>query len=383
VGETFDVAVVGAGVFGAWTAFHLRQAGASVLLVDAYGAAHGRASSGGESRIIRASYGPDELYSRWTQRSLEAWRGLSESTPGPPLFHETGVLWLARGEDQYSLNSLETLERIGFPFQRLSRSDLEAEYPQMAFAPDEWALFEPTAGALMARRAVQTLVGQLMDDGLEFRVDSVRTPTGTGSLAELGTGSGARLVARAFAFACGPWLPKLFPSLLEDRIFPTKQEVYFFGSPPGDRRFAPPALPTWADFGEEIYGLPDLESRGAKVSVDRHGPGFDPDDGPRSCSPRILEEIRAYLARRLPALANAPVVETRVCQYENTSNGDFLVDRHPDFDNVWLVGGGSGHGFKHGPALGDFVASLIAGRPHDEPRFSLATKATVQRRTVR
>jgi glycine/D-amino acid oxidase-like deaminating enzyme len=183
-------------------------------------------------------------------------------------------------------------------------------------------------------------------------------------------------------FACGPWLPKLFPDLLGARIFPTRQEVFFFGTPAGDERFAPPRMPTWIDFGAEIYGLPDLERRGFKVAPDRHGEPIDPDTGERLVGAESVARVRAFLARRFPALAAAPLVEARVCQYENTSNGDFLVDRHPDADSVWLVGGGSGHGFKHGPAVGEYVAKRIAGSVPEESRFSLQTKGTVQRRAI-
>ena len=128
--------------------------------------------------------------------------------------------------------------------------------------------------------------------------------------------------------------------------------------------------------------MPDLESRGFKIALDHHGPPFDPDLGERVPTGEGITAARAYLARRFPALADAPLVEARVCQYENTSNGDFLVDRHPEHENVWLVGGGSGHGFKHGPAMGEHVAARVLGMAAQEPRFSLATKATLQNRTV-
>jgi glycine/D-amino acid oxidase-like deaminating enzyme len=141
-------------------------------------------------------------------------------------------------------------------------------------------------------------------------------------------------------------------------------------------------MPTWIDFGAEIYGLPDLEGRGFKVAPDRHGGPIDPDTDERLVAAESVQRVRAFLARRFPALAAAPLLETRVCQYENTSNGDFLIDRHPDADNVWLVGGGSGHGFKHGPAVGEYVAERLAGGGPEEPRFSLATKETVRKRAV-
>ena len=109
---------------------------------------------------------------------------------------------------------------------------------------------------------------------------------------------------------------------------------------------------------------------------------FDPDKGERVVTAEGLDAVRKFLAQRFPALKNAPLLETRVCQYENTSNGDFLIDRHPAFDNVWLVGGGSGHGFKHGPALGEYVAARVVEGGTVEPRFTLATKGKVQKRTV-
>jgi glycine/D-amino acid oxidase-like deaminating enzyme len=196
------------------------------------------------------------------------------------------------------------------------------------------------------------------------------------------TRRGTAINARYFVFACGPWLPKIFPPLLGNRLYPTRQEVYFFGIPAGDTRFAPPAMPAWIDFGAEMYGVPDLEQRGFKVGLDRHGPPFDPDTDERMPTPTVLAAVRAYLAQRFPALQHAPLLEARVCQYENTSHGDFLIDRHPDFDNVWLVGGGSGHGFKHGPALGEYVAARILNGGDLETRFTLATKGTMQQRSV-
>ena len=137
------------------------------------------------------------------------------------------------------------------------------------------------------------------------------------------------------------------------------------------------------DFGELVYGVPDLEGRGFKLAIDAHGPPFDPDAGERLATAEGLALAREQLARRLPGLRDAPVVEARVCQYENTPNGDFLIDRHPDFENVWLVGGGSGHGFKHGPALGEYVARRVTQADTDsEPRFVLSAEGKARRRLV-
>ncbi len=379
----YDVAVIGAGVFGAWTAHHLGQHGQRVALLDAYGPANSRASSGGESRIVRVGYGADEIYTRSAMRSLVLWRQFCHRT-GQPLFHQTGVLWIAAEGDPYTGNTRQTLARCGAHFEALSPAELQSRYPQMHFAPGAWGIFEPESGALMARRAVEAVVADAVGQGIAFLRETAAAPHGTGSVAAVQTGSGGTIHAGAFVFACGPWLPKLFPDLLARRIEPTRQEAFFFGTPPGDPRFAPPAMPVWIDFSDPRgpYGFPDLENRGAKIALDQHGPPIDPDTADRVPSSDALATARYVLGRRLPAMRHAPLLEARVCQYENTSNGDFLIDKHPDFANVWLVGGGSGHGFKHGPAVGEYVAArILQGGPVD-PRYALASKAEARNRTV-
>ncbi len=379
---SYDAAVIGAGVFGAWTAYHLQQSGLRVSLIDSYGAANNRASSGGESRIIRMGYGAEEIYTRWSYRSLAAWLDFFDRIGRPELLSRTGVLWMARENDPYTIATLRTLENVGVNFERLHRDELDRRYPQIDFGEITWAIYEPMSGALIARRAVQSVVNFVTQNGGKYLIESVVAPSGSGRLSEIVTRSGSRILANVFIFACGPWMPKLFPALLQDRIHPTRQEVYFFGVPEGDPRFAPPHMPTWIDFVAEIYGLPDLENRGFKLALDRHGPQIDPDTAERNLTQSLLREARTFLAARFPAMANAPLVESRVCQYENTSNGDFLIDRHPDFDNVWLVGGGSGHGFKHGPALGEYVATRIIKGGEIETRFTLGAKETVRSRSV-
>ena len=364
--NNYHVAVVGAGVFGAWTAYQLRREGHEVLLLDAYGPGNSRASSGGESRMIRLGYGPDEIYTRFAQRSLEMWLELFDETGQHDLLRRTGILWLAHEGDSYCEATLSNLQRVGSACEKLDRDELEHRYPQLALGPVSWGVLEPEAGVLMARRAVQAVVAQAREIGVEYRQAQVTSET--------------RIDAEHVVFACGPWLPKVFPELLGQLIHVTRQEVFFFGVPAGDERFN--SLPAWIDFNDLVYGLPNLEGRGFKLAIDEHGPEFDPDTGERVVTDAGLQAARAYLAQRVPLLANAPVLETRVCQYENTSNGDFLIDRHPELANVWLVGGGSGHGFKHGPAVGEYVAAMIAGRGTPEPRFSLATKQTVQQRQV-
>jgi monomeric sarcosine oxidase len=378
--KSYDVAVIGAGVFGVWTAYQLSRAGKSVLLLDAYGPGNNRASSGGESRIIRLGYGPDEIYTRSAQRSMQQWLELfAESDSATPLFHRTGVLWLAREPDAYCEATLKNLLAVGARAERLDQAELRARYPQLRLEGVDWGIHEADAGVAMARRAVQAVAMKARANGVDYREEAIAGPVNTRTVR---TTSGEEISAGQFVFACGPWLPKLFPDLLGELIHVTKQEIVFLGVPPGDRLFKPPQLPTWVDFNDLVYGMPALDGRGAKLAIDAHGPQFDPDQGERVVSAETINAVRKYLARRLPLLADAPVTETRVCQYENTSNGDFLIDRHPAWENVWLVGGGSGHGFKHGPVVGEYVTAMIAGGREPEPRFSLATKEKVQERKV-
>ncbi len=379
-----DVIVVGAGVFGAWTAWHLRKLGRKVLLLDAWGAAHARASSGGESRMTRTAYGRDEIYTRFSWDSLEDWRWLS-SRASPPIFHPLGVLFFFPRVEPYVADSIEVHKRLGFPLETLDRAALAKRFPQMVWDGVEIGLYESDHGALMARRAVQTLVQEFVAAGGEYQQAAVSPPQAAGALEYVTTQSGETLAAEQFVFACGPWLPKVFPEELGGRIFPTRQEVFFFAPAAGDTSFGPGRLPVWADFneGDIYYGFPDLEARGVKIGHDRHGPPIDPDVGDREPSASALADVRAFMQRRFPALAGRPLVEARVCQYENSSNGDLLIDRHPHWSNVMLVGAGSGHGFKHGPAVGRYVAHLMSGQNVKvEPRFSLQSKAKKQHRDV-
>jgi glycine/D-amino acid oxidase-like deaminating enzyme len=378
------VAVVGAGVFGAWAAHHLQQAGHKVTLIDAWGPAHSRASSGGESRLTRAAYGKDAIYTRMAMDSLPQWKALS-AVSGLPIFVPAGVLFFFPTEEPYVQDSIAAHRKFGLPTDVLSQAQMARRFPMIDFDGIRVGLYEPGFGALMARRAVLTLVDRLVRDGGTYAKGFVDPPAqGGAALGELLLSSGERLRADRFVFAAGPWLPKLFPDEIGPRILPTRQEVFFFAPPAGDRSFAPGMMPGWADFngGDIFYGFPDLESRGVKFAHDAHGVEVDPDTQDRRPTAAALAEIIAFRDRRFPLLKGAPLTEARVCQYENSSNGDFLIDLHPRWPNVLLLGGGSGHGFKHGPEVGRYAAGRLLGTVKAEPRFSLASKSETHHREV-
>jgi glycine/D-amino acid oxidase-like deaminating enzyme len=291
-------------------------------------------------------------------------------------------LWLANENDARLKQTIATLQRCEVPMERLDRPSIEKRYPQIGLEDVAAAVLETESGVLLARRAVAAVVEDAVKNGVECRLAHIAEPRGARKLEFITTASGETIFAHTFIFACGAWLGKVFSEILGKRIFPSRQEVFFFGVPPGDSRFAPPALPTWLFQGDLFYGMPDIERRGLKIAVDQHGERVDPDTQSRIVSPEATRAVREYAARRFPALRDAPIVETRVCQYENTSSGDFLIDQHPEMENVWFAGGGSGHGFKHGPAVGEYVAGQLLDGAAPEPRFWLATKDAVQNRSV-
>ncbi len=250
----------------------------------------------------------------------------------------------------------------------------------MNFDGIEFGLYEPEFGALMARRGVEETVARFVAQGGEFRLAHAEPgPTGHEAVVD-----GEAMRADAIVYACGPWLPKVFPDLLGERIFVTRQEIAFIAPPDGDDSFEPGSLPGWADFnnGDLYYGFPNLEGRGFKLARDTHGAEFDPDTGDRRISEEGAALLRSFAERRFPSLAGRPFTEFRVCQYENSSNGDFLIDRHPTLEGAFLLGGGSGHGFKHGPEVGRMMADFVLETQQPDARFSLASKGAVQHREV-
>jgi monomeric sarcosine oxidase len=368
-----NVVVVGAGAFGGWTALYLLRRGAKVTLLDAWGPGNSRASSGGETRVIRATYGPGRVYVQMVARALQLWRE-NEKRWGKRLYHRTGVLWMAGKNDRYEKAALPLLREAGLAFEELKAADVAKRYPQINLERVEWAIAEKDAGYLTARRACEAVLEGFLAEGGEYRQISVQ-PAGIegGKLGGLALSDGTKFVADAYVFACGPWLGKVFPEVMGNLIRATRQEVFFFGTPAGDSRFSEDALPVWIDNGERIfYGIPGNQWRGFKVADDTRGAPFDPTSGERVASSEGLEKARDYLGFRFPALKGSPLLESRVCQYENSPDEHFIVDRHPEAGNVWLVGGGSGHGFKHGPAMGEVVAGNVLGKTPLEPFFSLS-----------
>lgn len=355
--------VVGAGIFGGSLAHELVERGWEVTLVDRYPPGHVRAASGGESRLIRSAHGADTWYVHSVRRAWERWRQL-EGEAGASLLVPCGVLWLAHDENGWEADSQRVLEAEGIPVERLTPDDAARLFPSFVGDDLAFCLLEPEAGVLRARDATRAIVALARSKGVRF-VGGEARPLPGGSVDV----DGETLAADISVWACGAWLAGIFPN--EARLRVTRQEVVHFGAPIA---WETPPLPAWVDYDAAFYGVGDLDGRGVKVCPDTEGPEFDPDRDSRAMTEQAEAVARAYLARRFPVLADAPLVYSRVCPYALTGDTNFLVARHPEQPRVWLLGGGSGHGFKHGPSLAEYVAGLLEGGEAPSERFGLGER---------
>jgi sarcosine oxidase len=367
------VAVVGAGAFGGWTALHLRRAGAEVTLIDAWGPGNARASSGGETRVIRTIYGPNRTYVEMAARALALWREWDRKS-GEQFYTRTGVLWMISGtDDSYPRQSLPFLRDLKLEYEEMDGVTAAKRWPQISFDAVTQVYLEHEGGYLLARHACQAVARELVRLGGTYRQVAVTSIKPDGRRPDVRLSDGSRLQADRYVFACGPWLGRIFPDVIGSRVQPTRQEVFYFGTPAGDDRFIEPRLPVWVEAGDRfIYGIPGNLHRGFKIADDGRGAAFDPTNGDRTPSPDAERTLRAFVSRRFPALKDAPVLGAEVCQYENSPDGHFIIDRHPGMPDVWIAGGGSGHGYKMGPALGELLARQVRGDAPPDPFFSLA-----------
>ena len=358
--------VVGAGIFGGSLAHELVERGWDVTLVDRYPPGHVRAASSGESRLIRAAHGGETWYVRSALRAWERWLELEHET-GESLLVQCGVVWFAHDEAGWEAESERVLRDEGVPSERLTPAETAELFPSFADEDLAFSLLEPEAGVLRARDATQAIVALARAKGVRF-VGGEARPAGDGVEVD-----GERLDADLVVWACGAWLAGLFPEHAGLRI--TRQEVLHFGAPIA---WSTPPVPAWVDYDAAFYGVGDVDGRGAKLSPDREGPEFDPDRDDRTPSEQAAQAARDYLGRRFPTLADAPLVFSRVCPYALTSDTNFLIARHPERQDVWLLGGGSGHGFKHGPALAEYVAGVIEAGGEPDARFALGERGPGQ-----
>jgi sarcosine oxidase len=345
-----SASIVGAGIFGASLAYRLARDGWEVALYERHEPGHRGAASGGESRLIRCAHGSDSWYTRSAWRARDLWREL-ESETGRELLVETGIAWLARSEDGWEAQSERTLRAEGIPVERLEPEAASELFPSFEPGDLRFVLWEPSAGVLRAREATLATV----EAGKRAGVRLVRAAATPGSVE-----------GDVIVWACGAWLPRLFD--LPVRV--TKQDTLFFSA----EGWATPPVPAWVDYHRAVYGLGDLDGVGVKVAPDAEGPPFDPEHGERVASAESERSARDYIAERFPALRGAPVSRATVCQYALTPDTNFIIAPHPELPRNWILGGGSGHGFKHGPALAEYAARVVTGQKEPDAQFGLGPR---------
>ena len=351
--------VVGAGTFGASLAWWLTRAGETVTLVDQFEPGDRRATSGGETRLLRSSHGADADYTAMARRARTLWRELAVES-GEALLQECGVVWFAHSEDGWEAASQRTMAAQGIPAERLDVAAAARLFPSFRGDDLAFVLLEPEAGVLRAQQAVRALVRQAVDGGARL-VRSRARPDGDTVVLE----DGARLEADFVVWACGGWLSLLFGELVSLTV--TRQELVFIDGGPA---WAAPAVPAWVDYDRAMYGTADVDHLGVKAALDIEGPPLDP-DAPLDDTPTTVGAVRDYLGDRFPALAQARLNEARACRYELSPDSHCIAARHPEHQRVWIVGGGSGHGFKHGPAMAERLAAAFGGGAPLPARFGL------------
>ena len=368
-----SVAVIGAGAFGGWTALHLLRKGFKVTLIDTWGPGNSRSSSGDETRVIRSTYGANEFYFNLNVRALTLWKEHEERWK-TKLFQNKGVLWMCYEPHTPVVDdSIPFAEKYNMPYERLTVEEISKRYSIVNTSDLSHAWLDPYGGCLRAREACQAVYkGFIAEGGTILQVQAMPGKVEEKRLKYIQLSNGQSLTADRFIFACGSWLGKLFPEVLGNTITCTKQEVYYFGVPT-QHTSAYEQFPVWVDVdGKDFYyGIPGNNYRGFKVGVDERGELFDPTHGDRISNEQVLKKARKFLAHRFPGLKDAPLVESRVCPYENSPDGNFLFDHHPEASNLFFLGGGSGHGFKHGPALGELVSEIVAGNKVIPQQFLL------------
>ena len=356
-----SVVVVGAGSFGASLAWWLARAGTRVTLVDQFEPGDRRATSGGETRLIRASHGDGAEYTASARRARTLWRELEQES-GEALMLECGLAWFAHAANGWEAESERTLRAQGIPVDRLTVAEAARLFPSFRGDDLEFVLFEPEAGGLRAQRATQTLAARAVAHGATLE-RAVARPDGE----RVALADGRRLEADAVVWACGGWLSALFPGLVSVRT--TRQDLFFL-----DGGEAWVDAPGWVDYDGAVYGIGDIDGIGVKIAPDTEGPELPADAELPPADPGNERWARDYAARRFPGLAGAALRESRTCRYELSPDSHFVAAPHPEHPSVWLLGGGSGHGFKHGPALAEQVADALTGRVALPDRFALGER---------
>ena len=370
--QPFDIAIVGAGVMGAAAACEAARGGARVALIDQAKPPNPRAASVDHSKVFRFAY-PDPFYTTLAVEALRGWRRLEDET-ATSLLTPTGVLMIGKAESTIESQTAETLRALGLQAEMLNSTETAARFPQFNPQAFAHAVFDPSGGLLNAGLAVKKMIELAGRRGVEV-IECVRV-TGlaqaAGGQVILSTDSGDTIACRRALMSAGPWTRGLLP-ILAARLVTTRQEVVYFEPRSGSAAFAAARFPVFVELGTGFYGFPIHHAGCVKIANHHKGKPVEMDDE-LTVGDEFIARCREFYAEFIPDLADADVRESKVCIYNNTPDDDFIVDWHPQLENVLVATGFSGHGFKFGPAIGRICADLLlAGKSNcDIERFRLA-----------
>ncbi len=363
---TADVAVVGGGVMGNWTALNLREMGLSVVLIDQYSPGNSKSSSKGEIRGMRITYGENEHEMLWARDACELWK-MRQAEFGTDMFYQCGALsfrreWTARNRAERAL-----FDKHEVPYEVLQYDELMRRWPQAPPPSEEYfGFYHPWGGVLSPRDANLAVVTSFKKKG--GRVLLGKAAPGAragGKLQTVTLSSGETVSAGAFVFALGAWLPKVFPDVMTDKLSVRKAGYYMIGTPPGDNRFSVPNLPNTG------IGLPSINGAGFGLLISPSHP-VNPDTFEHLPTAEEQDKARQTVATRFPALKDQPIISAWTCQTDYSVDGQCIFDLHPEMDNAWLAGGGSWHAFKIGPVIGDYLAHRVVGEEKGIPEADLS-----------
>lgn len=360
--------VVGAGIAGVMTALHLQRRGCAVTLIDKWEPGHARAASTDYNRVIRAISGRDEFYTRWAREARQMWLEL-QAEVGENLMYECGALILAtEGHCDWEDATTETFDRVGVPYHRFSQAEIQTRFPQFKADDISYALFEPEAGLLMAHRCVLAGVKLFKQAGGVVKRGSVTTDA-----AERPMLDGKPLEADVIVIATGAWMSDMFPRTIKPISQIVGINVLYTSTPEGSDAFDMERMPCWIDHGQGSFGIPSSEGSGVKAAIvipDK----IDLDNEARLIKKEMISRTESYIRRRLPGLVGQKVVDSKFNQIILTPDTHFVLDWHPEHQNVLFAGGCSGHLFKHGPVFGQFAAGVALRDYGTADRFKVGPR---------
>jgi glycine/D-amino acid oxidase-like deaminating enzyme len=384
------VIVVGAGINGVTAAIELKKRGHAVILIDPGPLPHPLAASTDISKAVRAAYGADDDYTELAERSIKLWRKWNEEF-GIELYHEAGVMFVRRREmkpGDFEYESFKTLERHGHKVARMNSAQLWRRFPAWNHELFRDGLLEIKAGYAESGRVVAALIQRAKSAGIELRENSRFSylDESDGRVAGIVLDNGQRIAGDRVVMAVGAWTPYLLP--FTKKVFRASGQPVFHLKPSRPNLFAPERFPV---FGADItttgyYGFP--LNRDGIVKIANHGPGreMSPESPQRAVTSEQEENLREFLSWAFPALADAPIVHTRVCMYCETHDGHFWIAPDPEREGLVIAAGDCGHGFKFAPVLGEIIADAVEGKSNPilekfrwRPGISVGTGTDVAR----